>query len=246
MAPVGLLLGILSGAVAVGVVQEPPSLSLSVGETALMACTIQGAPSNWIQFIYWKLNGSDAPLQNDSRISITRGPGGHTSSLLILSVRPKDSGTYVCEALGLAQGKQVLYSGTGTPLLISNVAPVLHLREEPGGQLVCEAQRFYPPELNISWNFSAGANPAQETRNETLKENPDGTYTKTSIVTITEGLWGTEVICQVHHMTLPRPLPLRLYLPSPRVQLYHWLFPVRVILAAALIIGFCVAHFACR
>ncbi|OCT93548.1 hypothetical protein XELAEV_18011226mg [Xenopus laevis] len=82
-------------------------------------------------------------------------------------------------------------------------------RAETEGQLlVCEAQRFYPPELNISWSFSAEENPAQET----LNENPDGTYNKTSTINVTEELWDTHVICQVQHVTLPMPLPLRLYL----------------------------------
>ncbi|OCT93550.1 hypothetical protein XELAEV_18011228mg [Xenopus laevis] len=183
-------------AVAVGVIQEPPSLSLLVGEKSLMSCTVQGAPSDWTLFnIYWKLKGTnpngsalnntDVTLQNNSRIFIS-GLKGHSSSLIISSVRPKDSGTYV-------------------------LTPVLHLRAETEGQLlVCEAQRFYPPELNISWSFSAEENPAQET----LNENPDGTYTKTSTINVTEELWDTHVICQVQHVTLPRLLPLHLYLTS--------------------------------
>ncbi|XP_041437089.1 signal-regulatory protein gamma-like [Xenopus laevis] len=186
-----------------------------------MSCTVQGAPSDWTLFnIYWKLKGTnpngsalnntDVTLQNNSRIFIS-GLKGHSSSLIISSVRPKDSGTYVCEALILNKSKQMNYTGTGTLLIINNVTPVLHLRAETEGQLlVCEAQRFYPPELNISWSFSAEENPAQET----LNENPDGTYNKTSTINVTEELWDTHVICQVQHVTLPMPLPLRLYLTS--------------------------------
>ncbi|XP_053311021.1 tyrosine-protein phosphatase non-receptor type substrate 1-like [Spea bombifrons] len=98
--------------------------------------------------------------------------------------------------------------------------------------LICEAQRFYPPELNISWSFSNMENQTQDT----LVENVDGTYTKRSTVGIADIMREREVTCSLQHISLTAPLNDTLYVSDPSPVRYHYLFLLLLILTVLFVV----------
>ncbi|XP_077340621.1 uncharacterized protein LOC143984204 [Lithobates pipiens] len=108
------------------------------------------------------------------------------------------------------------------------------LREDTENRLlICQAERFYPPDLNISWSVQPKANQTLED----LMENEDGTFTKTSRLTITEEMQGGGVSCHLYHTMINTTLHQHVSLTGPRVLLYQKLFPCRVLLVITLILA---------
>ncbi|XP_053313884.1 uncharacterized protein LOC128475414 [Spea bombifrons] len=200
---------LFTGAAALSVLQDPPSLVLREGQTALMFCTLGGPQRNWDSvYFYWKVNSTG--IHNSSRVTITSGPRSLSSSLRISPVTARDSGLYECEIWTLQNHFQESRTGNGTRLLVgvTPVIPVITLTMDKEKQLlICEAQRFYPPELNIFWSFSNLENQTQDT----LVENADGTYTKRSTVGIADIMREREVTCSLQHISLTAPLNDTLY-----------------------------------
>ncbi|XP_075054369.1 uncharacterized protein LOC142140557 [Mixophyes fleayi] len=223
MAHVIVLLGIITGAVTVTIVQYPPILLLSAGQDARMSCNIKGSENVQIEYYYWHVTRSQQStlLENNSRVGLT------SNSLVISSVTPRDTGLYVCQLLNY---KLDVFYGPGTNLLIT-ATPVMSLRvDTEKNLLICEAERFYPHELEISWNNSTDGYQVLQT----LTENEDGTYTKRSILKVTEELLGQKMTCHLWHIT--RNVTLHHY--DPRLILYQQLFPVRILLVVILILSF--------
>ncbi|XP_053311022.1 uncharacterized protein LOC128473023 [Spea bombifrons] len=98
--------------------------------------------------------------------------------------------------------------------------------------LICEAQRFNPLELNISWSFSNLENQTQDT----LVENADGTYTKRSTVGIADIMREREVTCSLQHISLTAPLNDTLYVSDPSPVRYHYLFLLLLILLVLFVV----------
>ncbi|KAM4700697.1 tyrosine-protein phosphatase non-receptor type substrate 1-like [Discoglossus pictus] len=222
------------GESALRVLQDPPILVLPEGRTAKLSCTAEDAPTSGTLLFYWSSNGSI--MSNSSRITVS-------SSLLITSVTPVDSGQYVCSVRSFHR-TQTEDNGNGTELLVT-VTPTLSVRMEavePGRWLlVCEAKRFYPQELNISWSFSLRGLQIQEN----LTEDEDGTYSKTSSVEITEELMdlgGSGVTCYLQHITLTEPLSKTWDLPktSPYTLPYTLLGLVLLV-----VVGFLFSAYRC-
>lgn len=74
------------------VIQDPPFINLSAGDTARMSCDVRNVTAGEIEHQYWHryINGLRSPLENPSRVTITQ------NSLIISSVTPKDTGLYIC------------------------------------------------------------------------------------------------------------------------------------------------------
>ncbi|KAM4700706.1 tyrosine-protein phosphatase non-receptor type substrate 1-like [Discoglossus pictus] len=228
---------VIAGKNVVKVLQSPPSINLKMDQTASLSCTMDGAHRSWSWDYEWSLNDSRtvSSLRKHPKVLISRG-NDHVSSLLVLSmVTPRDSGLYVC-SVRVTDPKAEVFSGNGTWILVT-VSPTLNVRMEMMEEsqfLVCEAKKFYPQELNVSWNFSLMDLQIQEN----LTENEDGTYTKTSSVEITEELRNKAhdgVTCYLQHITLTEPISGVLYPPTRnmsgvRISLYLYLFPVRILL----------------
>uniref|UniRef100_A0A8C5P6H9 Ig-like domain-containing protein n=1 Tax=Leptobrachium leishanense TaxID=445787 RepID=A0A8C5P6H9_9ANUR len=193
---------LVTGAAAVSVLQLPPSLILQEGQTANMSCSIEETQGVRILHYYWFMNGIQviSADQDRSRASITSGL--QSSSLLISSLTLGDTGLYVCQIQAINKSIPRTYTGNGTRLLVT-VSPGIILRmEEEENLLLCEAQRFHPQELKISWRF-----PLMEAETQdTLTENEDGTYTQRSTMNITEEMRGLRVTCVLEHISLTAPL----------------------------------------
>ncbi|XP_053311015.1 signal-regulatory protein gamma-like [Spea bombifrons] len=196
----------VSGAAALRVLQDPPSLDLREGQTALMFCTLGGPQRDWDSvYFYWKVNSTG--IHPSSRVTITSGPRSLSSSLRISPVTARDSGLYECEIRALQNHIQESRTGNGTRLLVAAFPVITLMMDKEKQLLICEAQRFYPPELNISWSFSNMENQTQDT----LVENADGTYTKSSTVGIADIMREREVTCSLQHISLTAPLNDTLY-----------------------------------
>ncbi|XP_073474205.1 uncharacterized protein [Aquarana catesbeiana] len=214
----------LTGGSSVTVVQHPPELYLSEGQTAWISCNISSTKEFQIVHHYWHMNGPKNALVNTSRITVT------PLSLTISSVTPRDSGLYVCSFLDIMLDS---YQGNGTHLLVT-VTPAMTLREDTENHLlICQAERFYPPDLNISWRVQPEGNQTLED----LMENEDGTFTKTSRLTITEEMQGESVSCHLYHTMFNTTLHRHVSLTDPRIRLYQQLLPCRVLLVFILISG---------
>ncbi|XP_077340623.1 butyrophilin subfamily 1 member A1-like [Lithobates pipiens] len=216
-----LLLGIIQGLGSVKVVQHPPVLLLSMGESAQMFCNISGDEKLEILHSYWKRRRSqEVTLEKTPRITIT------PHSLVIFPVTPRDNGLYICSYRDSSLDS---YKGNGTHLMIT-ATPVVTLTEDTENHLlICQAERFYSPDLNISWSVPLG----EERTHENLTENEDGTFTKVSILNLTKETEGENVACHLVHSTLHTVL----YRYDPLSILYVKLFPVRVALVLIVILS---------
>ncbi|XP_077335497.1 uncharacterized protein LOC143981503 [Lithobates pipiens] len=102
--------GMNEGVGTVSVIQGPPHLILSVGETANMSCDVINTEKTSIHLRYWYMNGSQDFLNDSSRVTVT------SNSLTISSVTYNDSGLYICR---VRDTDLRLYNGTGTYLSIT-------------------------------------------------------------------------------------------------------------------------------
>ncbi|XP_073474206.1 tyrosine-protein phosphatase non-receptor type substrate 1-like [Aquarana catesbeiana] len=239
MEPKILLLGVISvfsaGVGTLTVIQDPPFINLSAGDTARMSCDVRNVTAGEIEHQYWHryINGLRSPLENPSRVTITQ------NSLIISSVTPKDTGLYICSV----RDKYLHpYSGNETYMSVT-ASPVVTLVEDTQHDLlICRAERFYPQDLDIYWSISLSTDQVKEE----LTENQDGTFTKMSKLTLTKTMQGQMVACNVNHTTLSTT-PYRngertikaivVSHTDPRILLYQQLFPVRVLLLIILLLS---------
>lgn len=91
------------------VIQNPPFLNLSAGDTARMFCDVKNVKVGGTVNHSWHLNGSWEYLENSSRMTVT------PNSLTISSVTPDDSGLYICT---VRDNNLHPYSGNGTYLSV--------------------------------------------------------------------------------------------------------------------------------
>ncbi|XP_077153953.1 uncharacterized protein LOC143816888 [Ranitomeya variabilis] len=102
---------LLAGSSAVVVIQDPPVLSVSEGQSAVMSCEIREDEDQQIIYYYWYLNNThhDRILVNGTRVTIM------SSTLIISPVTADDSGLYICT---VRDSNVQSYRGNGTHLLV--------------------------------------------------------------------------------------------------------------------------------
>ncbi|XP_029433897.1 tyrosine-protein phosphatase non-receptor type substrate 1-like [Rhinatrema bivittatum] len=227
--------------------QIPSSLVLMKGQRAVMNCILKGQGDSHTWSFYWKHSSSISPLQkselqNTSRISIHQSLNLLSSMLTISAVTPQDTGSYHCSVRVVLPTPQKECTGSGTFLTVQ-AAPKIRLWVDSGNGtsasllLVCQALRFYPEDLNISWlpSFDLVAPPSEE-----RSENPeDGTFSRTSFLRISGKVWEelkAGVTCQVNHNSIQDPLTDTIYPPGTSEGSYIYALCVPVVLLPFLIL----------
>ncbi|XP_075053597.1 uncharacterized protein LOC142139677 isoform X2 [Mixophyes fleayi] len=235
-----LLLYVATGEAEVRSQQIPPSLVLSKGQMATMTCTITDDGIQGPSSYSWSLHGSpkEVVLKNNPRFKVINHPDRVSSSLIISSVTPMDSGLYLCSGTMLNGSDQIKHPAE----------PVVSIRlgvMELGRQLLtCKVSGFYPPMINISYSVSMKTLMSEDI----INKNMDGTYTKTCTIEITRdeldsAIMDDGVTCNIEHSSLSHPISFSLSPQNKRPgaetcasdMLYLQILPVRVLLVTLLV-----------
>ncbi|XP_069768453.1 uncharacterized protein [Narcine bancroftii] len=195
-------------AVAPKVIQSPSTMTLLRGQTARINCSLWGR-EEWGDSARYYWSRHDSPIGcNRSQDFLKNGPRLTTrsdGSLVLLDVAVSDADTYYCCVVADTRPWTRL-SGNGTQLNVQ-AKPELLLSVDPRVKadgirtLSCEATRFFPRDLNISWTITGGVPSESEAGQPSV--NGDGTYHLTSRLRIIETRQepGPVVTCHVRHVT---------------------------------------------
>ncbi|XP_078415779.1 tyrosine-protein phosphatase non-receptor type substrate 1-like [Cetorhinus maximus] len=197
---------VLGPVVGLKVIQSPSVLSLLIGQTAQINCTLIPGEERVDSVKYFWCRARDNPdirgngsrnfLNKSSRVSVSG------DSLVVRRVIVNDSDTYHCVVLKEDPRPWETFIGEGTKLQVQ-AKPEIYLSAGPENDVVgiqiltCLAAGFFPSDLNISWIVEGDV--SCQTEPGSLTVNRDSTYNRSSRLRIPHTHWdqGSTVVCQV-------------------------------------------------
>ncbi|XP_064889195.1 immunoglobulin lambda-1 light chain isoform X7 [Columba livia] len=215
MAWLPLLLAVLahgSGSLVQAALNQPSSVSTTLGETVQISCSGSSYSYGWYQqkvpgtgpvtVIYGNTN---RPSGIPSRFSGTKS--GSTGTLTITGVQAEDEAVYYC---GSYDSSSNGIFGAGTQLTISNLPrsapevslfpPSSELLEQNKATLVCLIENFYPRDVTVAWladgnTITDGVSTSQPQWQSNTK------YMASSYLTLTPSQWRSKetFTCKVTH-----------------------------------------------
>uniref|UniRef100_A0A8C9QZV7 Ig-like domain-containing protein n=1 Tax=Scleropages formosus TaxID=113540 RepID=A0A8C9QZV7_SCLFO len=198
------------------VLTQEESMSVSLGENVKMSCTVSSG--SWtISWYQQKPGGAPQFLLADStRASglpsrFTYSKSGNNKYLHINGVTAEDTAVYYCGCAGCGSYHNTTFGG-GTKLTILNRSPSppkLTLLppsqtelSEGKATLVCLAQGFSPDSITVSWTEGGRPRSGSEVQTSAPEQHPDGTFSSSSLLTVTAAQWrsGVAYSCQLSHL----------------------------------------------
>ncbi|XP_052039564.1 tyrosine-protein phosphatase non-receptor type substrate 1 isoform X2 [Apodemus sylvaticus] len=184
-----------------------PAARSALGETVNFTCKSRGfSPRNIT--LKWFKDGKELP-----RLETTVNPDGKNASYNIVStVAVKLSSEdirsqVICEVAHVTLDGGSL-RGTANLSGIIRVSPTLEVTQQPPTavnqvNLTCQAQRFYPKSLQLTW--LENGNILRNDTPEHFTENEDGTYNYASLFTVNSSAHREDAVftCQVKHDQQP-------------------------------------------
>ncbi|XP_064889193.1 immunoglobulin lambda-1 light chain isoform X5 [Columba livia] len=216
MAWLPLLLAVLahgSGSLVQAALNQPSSVSTTLGETVQISCSGSSYSYGWYQqkvpgtgpvtVIYGNTN---RPSGIPSRFSGTKS--GSTGTLTITGVQAEDEAVYYCGSYDSSSNAGIF--GAGTQLTISNLPrsapevslfpPSSELLEQNKATLVCLIENFYPRDVTVAWladgnTITDGVSTSQPQWQSNTK------YMASSYLTLTPSQWRSKetFTCKVTH-----------------------------------------------
>ncbi|GCB74293.1 hypothetical protein scyTo_0003382 [Scyliorhinus torazame] len=205
-------------------VNQPLSMSASIGSNVQISCTMSGQSlgSNTVSW-YKQIPGNTPQLlvYYWSGSSIYRGPGiserysgsvsGNTGTFTMSNAQSEDAADYYC-----AMWYSSLFFGKGTRLSVGNPqapsAAVLppssdQITAKNTATLVCLVSGFNPGAAEIEWTVdgSVRGNGVETSR---IQQEADNTFSVSSYLTLSASEWNSHELfsCLVKHEALANPL----------------------------------------
>ncbi|XP_075427821.1 signal-regulatory protein beta-1 isoform X2 [Ascaphus truei] len=198
--------------------QPQGSVSVSVGGSVTLNCTVTGAgPPGGVR--WFRENGGPRKEffsfvnQKPDRVSQVISGSSSDFSIIIISITRQDNGTYTCVKFRrTAAGEEEFRSGGGTVLYVtappSPPAVTVPRGRVPTGQSVnytCRSDGFTPQNVTVAWMKGGDRIPAAQTD---VLPGTDGMFSLRSTATVTlhrQDLL-SHVTCLIQHQALSSPL----------------------------------------
>uniref|UniRef100_A0A8C9UZ94 Ig-like domain-containing protein n=1 Tax=Scleropages formosus TaxID=113540 RepID=A0A8C9UZ94_SCLFO len=204
------------GRIALVLTQEE-SMSVSLGENVKMSCTVSSG--SWtISWYQQKPGGAPQFLLADStRASglpsrFTYSKSGNNKYLHINGVTAEDTAVYYCGCAGYTTfgggTKLTILNRSPSPPKLTLLPPSQTELSEGKATLVCLAQGFSPDSITVSWTEGGRPRSGSEVQTSAPEQHPDGTFSSSSLLTVTAAQWrsGVAYSCQLSHLALSAPL----------------------------------------
>ncbi|XP_059978040.1 immunoglobulin omega chain-like isoform X1 [Lagenorhynchus albirostris] len=224
-----VLLALLAHCTACGpqpVLNQPPSVSSSLGTTIRLACTLSSDHDVGVHSIYWYQQRAGHPprflLRYFSHSDKNQGPkvpprfsgskdlAKNTGYLSISDLQPEDEAVYFC-AVGagdMEQGPEVFGGGTQLTVLgqpksapsVTLFAPSTEELKANKATLVCLINGFYPGSVTVAWKAGSTTITRGVETAQPLKQS-NNKYVASSYLALTASEWRSydRVSCQVTH-----------------------------------------------
>uniref|UniRef100_A0A147ANK5 Si:ch211-108p6.4 n=1 Tax=Fundulus heteroclitus TaxID=8078 RepID=A0A147ANK5_FUNHE len=254
---------ILTTSVAMVTKTQTPSVKATLSSEQRLHClfAIDHRGANVTVEWYWQQRGERKKLfSHTSRTRQTQGSGvalkalaGGDASYTLPFTKMSSEGTYICSVLvnPLFGSQDVILHIEEPPRVSLNVAPVLSVSDGAERKIVCEAERYYPLDVEINWyeqdpavaGQRVGAPLPKTLQNVLLsshKHNQDMTYSVSAFFYLQASpqASGKQFTCSVSHKSLRVPIKksfiLQVEEPSSWM-FYLFIFSVMVILIVVLV-----------
>uniref|UniRef100_A0A670K0V7 Immunoglobulin lambda-1 light chain-like n=1 Tax=Podarcis muralis TaxID=64176 RepID=A0A670K0V7_PODMU len=211
------LLNYCSGANSQPTVTQTGSQSVSLGQTAKLACSASSGGS-WGYFHWYQQKPGQAPRfvwygSSDRGEGIpdrfTGSESGNTGSLTISNTQAEDEAVYFCGAWEVTGGSKYVFGG-GTQLNVlgqPTVPPTVNvfppspeeLKSSDKATLVCLIDGFYPGVVQVTWQ--ADGTPISSGVETTTPTKLNDKYAASSYLSMKKSDWESyeAVICKVTH-----------------------------------------------
>ncbi|XP_030044122.1 tapasin-related protein isoform X2 [Microcaecilia unicolor] len=249
--------GTITMTVAFAVFTHTPSIRTQLGNTVKLDCGLKLSAADVVSVEWWRQHkGSGRSIymyQPGTANRETTGPwmdiqnlqDSGDASLFIEGLGVKDEGTYICLVSTTHYNAQQIIQ----VLVIE--PPKVKLYSTPSHEgssrslLTCEINNYYPLDVHVKWGQKVPENEGKlieisESYSTSHRENHDGTFTVSSIVSVTVPSpeeRGTTYTCSVSHVSLQVPITASLHLASADVESFIGLAGVS--LATVIFIVFC-------
>ncbi|NWH54645.1 SHPS1 phosphatase, partial [Fregata magnificens] len=198
--------------------QPQDNVSVTVGETLTLTCTMSGhSPPGVVKWLKgWGSGNKTVYEQKGSFPRVTRvvSESDTDFSIRIKDVHSEDIGTYYCvkfsKSLG---GEEVFQHGKGTEVsvLAKPTHPVVSgpsRRARPGQSVsaTCTAGGFFPKDISVKWLKDRAPISAQQPQITPGRTKSSYDMSSTVTMTLQEDDVRSQLVCEVRHPTLMAPL----------------------------------------
>ncbi|XP_040607056.1 immunoglobulin lambda-1 light chain isoform X6 [Mesocricetus auratus] len=209
------LFSLYAGSVASYELTQPPSASVTVGETVKITCTGDQLPKNYAHWFQQKPDQTILPLiyKDSERPSgipdrFSGSSSGTTATLTISGALAENEGDYYCLS-SYGEGSNLYVFGGGTQLTVvggpKSTPKVTVFPPSPEelqtnkATLVCLANDFYPGAATVTWKANGETITNGVMTTKPIKEGQK--YIASSYLRLTADQWRSHnrVTCQVSH-----------------------------------------------
>nr|6WYR_L Chain L, MuSK1A light chain [Homo sapiens]6WYR_M Chain M, MuSK1A light chain [Homo sapiens] len=200
---------------------QPPSVSLSPGQTATITCSGDKLDDNYVCWYQQKPGQSPVLViyQDTMRPSgiperFSGSNSGNIATLTISGTQAVDEADYYCQAW---DGSTVVFGG-GTRLTVlgqPKAAPSVFIFPPSDEQLksgtasvVCLLNNFYPREAKVQWKVDNALQSGNSQESVTEQDSKDSTYSLSSTLTLSKADYEKHKVyaCEVTHQGLSSPV----------------------------------------